>query len=273
MQILLDRAHVSPGVIDGRNGDNLKKAVRAFEQMRGLAVDGEVDADVWAALAPDTGKATKTYEITDKDIDGRYVKKLPKDYAKLARLKWLGYRDAAEMLAERFHLDERLLRAMNPDVDFKQAGKTILVPETGAPPTAKVARIVVEKAEGDLRAFDEAGTLVFVAPATVGSSDTPSPAGSMKVNGAFPDPHYKYDPKKNFQQGRNTRKLLLKPGPNGPVGSMWIDLSKPTYGIHGTPEPNDISKTGSHGCVRLTNWDAADLAGMVIPKRTTVEFE
>ncbi|WP_309390386.1 L,D-transpeptidase family protein [Chelatococcus sambhunathii] len=272
VQVLLDRAHVSPGVIDGRLGDNLTKAVQAFEEARGLPVDGEIDADVWKALSADQGKATKTYEITQADIDGKYVETVPKDYAKLARLKWIGFRGPAEMLAERFHMDERLLRALNPKVSFKSAGETILVADVGAAPTAKVAKIVVEKKKGDLRAFDDAGKLVFVAPATVGSSDTPSPEGTMKVNGAFPNPYYKYDPKKNFQQGRNTRKLLLKPGPNGPVGSMWIDLAKPTYGIHGTPEPNDISKTNSHGCVRLTNWDAAELASMIQPKRTMVEF-
>lgn len=272
VQILLDRAHVSPGVVDGRLGDNLTKAVRAFEELRGLPIDGEVDADVWKALSADQNKATKTYEMTQADIDGKYVEKVPKDYAKLAKLKWIGFVGPAEMLAERFHMDERLLRTLNPGVGFSSAGEKILVADVGAAPTSKVARIVVEKKEGDLRAFDDAGKLVFVAPATVGSSDTPSPEGVMKVNGAFPDPYYKYDPKKNFQQGRNTRKLLLKPGPNGPVGSMWIDLAKPTYGIHGTPEPNDISKTNSHGCVRLTNWDAAKLASMIQPKRTTVEF-
>lgn len=273
LQIMLDRAHASPGVIDGHDGRNLRKAVAAFETMRGLPVDGAPDPEVWTALTEGQSKLTKVYEITPEDIKGRYVEKVPSDYGKLARLKWIGFRDAAEMLAERFHLDERLLKSLNPDVDFKTAGQRILVPETGAEPDTKVARIVVNKAEGELRAYGEDGKLVLIDRATVGSSDTPSPSGTMKVNGSFPNPHYIYDPKKNFRQGRNFRKLTLKPGPNGPVGSMWIDLSKPTYGIHGTPEPSKIDKTGSHGCVRLTNWDAEALGKIVEKNKTVVEFE
>lgn len=273
LQIMLDRVHASPGVIDGHDGRNLRKAVAAFETMRGLPVDGAPDPQVWEALTRDQPKATKIYEITKEDVEGRYVEKVPTDYGKLAKLKWIGFRDAAEMLAERFHLDEKLLKTLNPDVDFRTAGQRILVPETGPEPATKVARIVINKTEGELRAYAEDGSIVLIDRATVGSSDTPSPSGKMKVNGSFPNPHYIYDPKKNFRQGRNFRKLTLKPGPNGPVGSMWIDLSKPTYGIHGTPEPSRIDKTGSHGCVRLTNWDAEALGRLVEKNRTVVEFE
>ncbi|WP_271200613.1 L,D-transpeptidase family protein [Methylopila turkensis] len=273
VQTLLDRAHASPGAIDGRDGDNLKKAQIAFREMRGLPLDGGLDRALWDALAADTAKATKTYLIYPEDVNGRYEAKLPADYAKLAKLKWLGYRDAVEMLGERFHVDPGLLRAMNPGVDFKTAGVPIVVPDVGARAEGKVRRITVDKRLGELRAYDEAGKILLIAPATIGSPDTPSPEGKMTINGSFPDPHYIYDPKKNFQQGKNTRKLTLPPGPNGPVGSMWIDLSKPTYGIHGTPEPSQISKTASHGCVRLTNWDAAELGRLIEPKVTEVEFE
>ncbi|HEY0293078.1 MAG TPA: L,D-transpeptidase [Hansschlegelia sp.] len=271
-QILLGRAHASPGVIDGRDGDNFKKAVKAFREMRGMPLDGGFDPALWSALTGDQGRATKSYVIYSEDVNGRYVDDLPKDYAKLAKLKWLGFRDAVEMLGERFHIDEPLLRAMNPGVDFKKAGVAILVPDTGAFPEGKVERITVDKRLGELRAYDATDKIVMIAPATIGSPDTPSPEGKMTVNGAFPDPVYVYNPKLNFQQGKNKRKLTLPPGPNGPVGAMWIDLSKPTYGIHGTPEPSQISKTASHGCVRLTNWDAADLGRLVDPKKTTVEF-
>lgn len=271
-QILLDRAHASPGVIDGRDGDNFKKAVRAFREMRGMAIEGGMDAEVWTALSADRGPALKPYVIYSEDVNGRYEDKLPADYAKLAKLKWLGFHDAVEMLSERFHMDPPLLRALNPGVDFKTAGVTIQVADVGGFAEGKVRRITVDKKLGELRAYDDADTIVMIAPATIGSPDTPSPEGRMTINGAFPDPHYIYDPKKNFQQGKNRRKLTLPPGPNGPVGSMWIDLSKPTYGIHGTPEPSQISKTASHGCVRLTNWDAAELARMIEPKVTEVEF-
>ncbi|QZN99206.1 L,D-transpeptidase family protein [Chenggangzhangella methanolivorans] len=273
VQILLDRAHASPGVIDGRDGDNLKKAVRAFRIMRAMPIEGGIDEPFWRALSVDQGKATRVYELTREDVGGRYVgKPLPKDYAKLAKMKEIGFRDAAEMLAERFHMDERFLKAMNPGADFGAAGARLLVAETGAP-TGRAARIVVDKKEGELRAYDDTGKILIAAPATIGSPDTPSPSGAMKVTKAFPNPHYIYDPKKNFQQGKNRRRLVLPPGPNGPVGSMWIDLTKPTYGIHGTPEPSEISKTSSHGCVRLTNWDAAELGAIIAPNKTTVTFE
>lgn len=273
MQVLLDRAHVSPGVIDGLDGGNTAKAVRAYEAMHDLKADGRPDARFWEVLAADQGKATMSYTLTREDLDQRYVPDLPTDYGDLAKLDWLGYRDAAEMLAERFHMDEDLLRRLNPGADFKSEGQTILVADTGAPPETKVARIVVDKERGELFAYDENDKLVLADPATIGSSDTPSPSGTVKVNGSAPDPTYAYNPDKNFRQGGNDRKLTLPAGPNGPVGNVWIDLSKPTYGIHGTPEPSKIDKTASHGCVRLTNWDAQALSKLVRPGRTVVEFK
>jgi lipoprotein-anchoring transpeptidase ErfK/SrfK len=107
--------------------------------------------------------------------------------------------------------------------------------------------------------------LISVYPATIGSEETPSPSGTHKVKGVARMPPYTYNPKVNFQQGKNTKVLKLPSGPNGPVGTVWIDLTEPTYGIHGTPEPSLIDKTGSHGCVRLTNWDVEELAAMVRP--------
>ena len=192
----------------------------------------------------------------------------------MAKLDWLGYRGAAEMLAERFHMDEDLLRDPQSRMPTsRRSGTKILVADTGTEPEAKVARIVVDKSKGELIAYDEDDKIVLMDPATIGSEDTPSPSGTMKVNGSAPEPTYEYDPEKNFQQGDNTKKLTIPAGPNGPVGSMWIDLSKPTYGIHGTPEPSKIDKTASHGCVRLTNWDAEALAKLVQPGKTVVEFK
>jgi len=273
VQILLDRAHASPGVIDGLPGSNTDKAVRAFEEMREVTVDGVIDEELWALLSEDAAPATKTYVVTQEDVDGRFVPDMPNDYAEMAKLDWLGYRDPAEMLAERFHMDEDLLRRLNPDADFASVGTQLLVADTGADPEAKVAHIVVDRSKGELIAFDENDRIVMMNPATIGSEDTPSPSGDMKVNGSAREPTYEYDPDKNFQQGDNREKLTLPGGPNGPVGTVWIDLSKPTYGIHGTPEPSQVSKTASHGCVRLTNWDAEALSRLVQPARTTVEFK
>lgn len=272
MQVLLGRAHASPGVIDGLPGGNTDKAIRAFETMNDLDVDGQVDADFWAKLSADPAKAMQVYTLTQADLDERFVPDLPSDYGELAKLDWLGYRDVAEMLAERFHMDEDLLRQLNPEIGKPAVGQTVLVADPGAGPEGKVARIVVDKSLGELIAFDEDGKILLISPATIGSEGTPSPSGTMKVNGSAPEPTYEYDPDKNFKQGENHKKLTLPGGPNGPVGTMWIDLSKPTYGIHGTPEPSKIDKTASHGCVRLTNWDAQALSKLVQPARTVVEF-
>jgi len=273
LQVLLDRAHASPGVIDGRAGGNTDKAIRAYEEMNDLTVDGKVDEALWTALSKDGGPAVKTYELTQEDLDGRYVKDMPSDYAEMAKLDWLGYRGPAEMLAERFHMDEKLLADLNPDADFTKVGTRLLVTDPGADPETKVVRIVVDKSKGELIAYDKDDRIVLVDPATIGSDDTPSPSGTMKVKGSAREPTYEYNPEKNFQQGKNRKKLTLPAGPNGPVGIVWIDLAKPTYGIHGTPEPSQIDKTASHGCVRLTNWDAQALSRLILPLETVVEFK
>ena len=272
LQILLDRAHASPGVIDGYLGENTRKAIRAYEEMRGLAVDGEPDEEMWTLLAVDTGEAAKTYRITKDDLSDRYVERIPDDYEDMAEMEWLGFQGPAEMLAERFHMDEELLKALNPNATFSAPGEDLLVASVAEPAETKVKRITVDKGRGVVTAFDDKGAVVMSAPATVGSSDTPSPSGTVTVLGTAPDPTYHYKPDVNFPQGDNREPLTLPPGPNGPVGSMWIDLSEPTYGIHGTAHPALIDKTQSHGCVRLTNWDARALADLVLPNETTVEF-
>jgi lipoprotein-anchoring transpeptidase ErfK/SrfK len=273
VQILLDRAHASPGVVDGYLGDNLSKAVKAFEAMRGLPVDGRIDPEFWKALSADAAPVLKTYEVTKDDAKEKYAKSIPEDYAEKAKMKRLSYTSPAEMMAERFHMDQDLIEAMNKDASFRKRGEKILVADTGAAPTTETTRIVVDKSDGELVAYDGAGAVIAAYPATIGSKDTPSPEGEVKVVKALPDPGYTYNPNINFKQGDNDEILEIPRGPNGPVGSMWIDLDKPTYGIHGTPEPSRIDKSNSHGCVRLTNWDAGELAAIIQPDRTIVVFQ
>ncbi|MER2634604.1 MAG: L,D-transpeptidase, partial [Rhizobiaceae bacterium] len=183
----------------------------------------------------------------------------------------MSFTSTAEMLAERFHMDEAYLKALNPDANFNRPGTIIKVANVGKPAAGAVKRIVADKGNKQVRAYDAAGKLLVAYPATIGSSDTPSPTGVHAVSRIAFDPEYTYNPKLNFKQGDNDKVLTIPPGPNGPVGSIWIALDKPTYGIHGTPEPSKIGKTESHGCVRLTNWDAAELAKMVSPG-VNVEF-
>ncbi|GBD49267.1 signal peptide [Methylopila sp. Yamaguchi] len=266
LQVLLDRAHASPGVIDGINGGNVAKAIAAFEMMVGHPIDGVMDAELWAKLEATSAEPVLVpYVITDKDIAGPFVPVMPDDYAEQALLPGSFYRDPVEMLAERFHMDENFLRRLNPDVDFFAAGTEIMVANPGRKQTVKVASIVADKGRKQLFGFDASGKIVVAYPATIGSADLPSPTGIHAVKAIAINPEYWYRPKVNFQQGNNTKALRLPPGPNAPVGAVWIGLDKPTYGLHGTPEPSRIDKTNSHGCVRLTNWDADELAHLVAP--------
>lgn len=224
VQILLDRAQISPGAIDGIPGENLKKAVGSYEEREGLETDGEIDAKFWASLEKDSAPVLETYTISEEDRDGRYVKEIPEDYAEMAKMEWLGYRGPHEMLAERFHMDEDLIKTLNGDADFTKAGTKIVVAATGQDADQKVSRIVVDRAGGRLLAFGGASELVVAYPATIGSADNPTPSGIRKVKGIAKEPTYTYNPDLNFQQGKNTERLEIPPGPNGPVGLVWIDL-------------------------------------------------
>jgi lipoprotein-anchoring transpeptidase ErfK/SrfK len=268
LQILLDRAGSSPGVVDGHYGENVSKAIAGFEAMQRLPVDGKPDADLLARL-PAAEPVVQPYVISDEDIKD-LVEEIPADYAKQAKMKALGFTSVAERLSERFHMDVEFLKALNPASAFK-AGDTISVAIPGPPRSGAVKRIEARKDIGQVLAYAEDGAVLAAYPATIGSEDSPSPSGRHKVKGVARMPPYTYNPKVNFQQGNNKKILKLPSGPNNPVGTVWIDLSEPTYGIHGTPEPSLIDKAGSHGCVRLTNWDAEELAGMVKPG-VMVEF-
>ncbi|SER08406.1 Lipoprotein-anchoring transpeptidase ErfK/SrfK [Faunimonas pinastri] len=264
-EILLDRADSSPGVMDGIFGSNVEKAVKAFQTTHDLKPDGKLGQDLWNALGADhAAPLLVSYTITPQDVAGPFTPNLPTDYAELAKLPQIGYQDVAEMLAERFHMDEGFLKALNPGRDFNKAGTQIVVAAVKRQPiTRKLKRIDVDKSVGQVRAYDDQDKLIVAYPATIGSPELPSPSGTHKVKGVSWHPIYYYDPDKNFKQGNNTEKLKLPAGPNNPVGVVFIALTKPTYGIHGTPDPAKIDKASSHGCVRLTNWDALELAHAV----------
>nr|WP_303706078.1 L,D-transpeptidase [Brevundimonas naejangsanensis] len=265
-QILLDRANFSPGVIDGLGGDNTRQAIAAFEKAAGLPQDGVLDAEVFRRLtAGDDGRVLTDYTITAADLSGPFIGQVPANLADMAKLKTVGYATPLEMLAEKFHMTEGLLQALNPGVDFAKAGQTIVVAAVAQTDlAAEVAHIVVDKAERSVRVYDAADKLLAFYPATIGSSARPAPSGEVTVVGVAPEPNYTYDPDR-VSYDRGDRKVIVPPGPNNPVGSVWIDLSRDTYGIHGTPDPSKVGKTFSSGCVRLTNWDAEQLASKVKP--------
>lgn len=264
-QILLDRARFSPGVIDGTAGENLRQAVAAYEEANALPVDGEMDEQVFARLtAADARPVLTDYTIADADVKGPFVT-LGDKMTEQARLPSMGFESAREALAEKFHMTEELLEQLNPGVDFAKAGTKITVAQVGddALP-AEVALIEVDKADKALRAFDAGGKLLAFYPSTIGSDERPAPEGLLKVTGVAQDPTYTFDPKRlTYSQPGVKGKLTLPAGPNNPVGTVWIALSKETFGIHGSDEPKEIGKKFSHGCIRLTNWDVEELASKV----------
>ena len=272
-QVLLDRANFSPGVIDGKPGENARQAVAAFQKARGLRADGKLNQPTFAKLI-DTGSepALIEYKIGDGDVKGPFVASVPNDLEQMAKLDHLGYAGPLELLSEKFHASPALLQMLNPGQIFDAAGATITVPNVRAPrTTGKVVKIEVDKPTRGLRAFGPGGELVAYYPASVGSKEKPAPTGTFKVRRAVFNPTYTYDPKFAFKGVKAKEKVEIAEGPKNPVGSVWIDLSKDSYGIHGTAHPETIGKTESHGCVRLTNWDATEL-GHMVSKATVVVF-
>lgn len=273
-EILLARARFSPGLIEGRASENFARAVRAFQTANGLPSDGKLTRETWDRLmATSASPVLVAYELTRKDLRGPFTRHIPARLERMARLPRLGYHNATERLAERFHISEQLLRRLNPGIGFRKVGTKLLVPDVGRadPPTA-IAGVEVDKGARQVRVLDASGKWLAVFPASIGSDEKPAPSGEAEIKRVVRNPTYHYDPDFAFKGVKAKRPFTIAAGPNNPVGSVWIDLSIESYGIHGTPEPGKIGATFSHGCIRLTNWDAGDLAAMV-RKSTKVSFK
>lgn len=262
-QILLDRAHFSPGEIDASYGGNMRKAISAYQANQAVAVTGTVDSATWAALNKDDLPALTNYVITAADVAGPFVA-IPSGMEAKSKLDALGYASAIESLAEKFHVSPRLLQALNVGKNFNLAGESIVVPNVLSPePLPAATKVLVDRSDSSVSLLDAADKVIARFPASTGSKHDPLPVGNWTIKGVANNPVFHYNPKLFWDADPKSVKAKIPAGPNNPVGVAWIDLSKEHYGIHGTPEPSKIGKTESHGCIRLSNWNATTVAAAV----------
>ncbi|MEG3082465.1 L,D-transpeptidase family protein [Sphingomonas sp. PB2P12] len=289
VQVILDHLGFGPGVLDGRGGQSLVAALKGFQEAKGLPITGKADARTLQALYPyRAARPTVTVALTPEMLAGPFINPFPKDPAKQAELASLGYKTVMEKLGEMFHTTPAVIVALNSPTTKLAPGTKVVFPNALPSSRAydpklkpdwiatltmlnvdatqpKADHVVVDKSDGVLRVLDASDKLIAQFSATMGSSHDPLPLGTWTIKGSDYNPKFHFNPALFWDAKKGQQKEMLPPGPNGPVGVVWMDLSKDHYGIHGTPNPETIGRAESHGCIRLTNWDAARLSMMIKP--------
>jgi lipoprotein-anchoring transpeptidase ErfK/SrfK len=267
LQTLLDRQNFSCNCADGKVGSRTHAALRAFQKARGLAVTGEPNAPTLAALG-DLGSTFTSYTITADDY--AQLTQNPTTWLERSQAARLGYQTILEAVAERGHATQQAIRDLNPQVTVwpdPPAGTTLTIPAVGlAVPLPHAARIRISIGNKLVRAFDGAGQQLAQFPCSIARDPKKREPCEINVAVFAPNPNYTFDPALFADEPESATlqtKLIIPPGPRNPVGSAWVGLSKTGYGMHGTPKPEDIGKTESHGCFRLANWNAQKLLHMV----------
>ena len=295
-QVLMSAHGFSPGVIDGKKGESFRLALRSFQEARGLEVTGELDGATRRALLEANRPSTVMVKLGPDDVRGNFIYPFPSDPEKQAELKFLGYRNMLEKVAERYHTTPATIVALNGPEKLIGLGQTLRLPNVvpqsrdyggvpgnggqvmnalnvgGEQPSGDY--VVVDKSEGVLKVYQggenaKGGRLVAAFPVTMGSKRFPLPIGRWKATSYSFLPPFKYQPD-ILDKPKTDKELDLPPGPNGPVGVAWLDLTKEHYGIHGTNEPQTIGRAESSGCIRMTNWDVLRLARMMKPGFTAI---
>lgn len=289
IQVILDHLGFSPGTLDGKPGQSLTAALKGFQAARGLPVTGEPDQATLVALHPYAHwRPTVTVTLDQAMLAGPFTPNIPHDEDAQAKLPGLDYREPMEKLGEMFHTTEATIVALNPPGTPLKVGQKVVFPNAlpdarNYPADAKpewratlamlnvdsnqpqADHVVVSKTDKVLRVYDKQNKLVAQFQVTTGSEHDPLPIGHWKITSEDTNPKFHYNPALFWDAKPGDKKAMLPPGPNGPVGVVWLNLTKEHYGIHGTPNPELIGRTESHGCVRLANWNAARLALMVKP--------